>query len=1277
MRDAASAGGAGTQSMPRVTLDTSAVASGESAEGNMRRSKSGGAEREAPRRRTTGLLRKLLPTKERMMQLFSVAPALKSSNVQIKSRSSAAHSRRRSFDEPHAQQPDLTLNGAVQEPDTKTLSNTSETPTVSSERLASERALKHASECAEDSGRENADRCDEHVMRAEHRRSVECQTFGGHTEKASSGHEPVCGPERRAAKNVNGQLLPATPLKSKTELTTLRAAVVNYVRFLGRAWSGGERGSARQLEEQVTRALRDLVDVVVWTDRHDSVKFKAWDVLDAREEQCVTQQAFQSADESKDGVGHDVSNRIATYGGDAEVERRGSDATRDESEAAQLMPLIAMCAELGSRAVRLQIFQTLSIIVQSVRGRRSLELIYHSREVMNRIISAHRRRRFSNVGRLQSSGLNGRGKRGDELASPSSWVEHGLSSALHSKQRLGTDCAGGACDSRGGSEDEDSVLMFLSLVRTIAQKLDTGLLKTYFFDAEKSSMPLYTESLQYFAHADGIIRTAVRGITLSIFSIKQQPWLLDLVTTASEDPRHYFRQLARYLFGLFRTLQSLISRLYLPSAHEHALRPIDFARFDDFTSELENTLDYIVEIMALSNDRLGPCLTGILLEDFFRPLLRYLIQLATAARIHAKKKLGKEGMGRDTGVDPKRLHSSACATALVIDTALRSATSDRLFSSVLALELIMPATSDVRGALRVTPCEGLKVLAATCEDERVLCIAMNAVCRIIEQKILSLDDMYSHDLMMPPPPPPSPACASAAVSAATELNSSSTCMRSAMLESSSEGSKSTDLKIDPAAAESNGAAACDMYRLAASPFPASLKRTLGAPALLHSLQPRVSGSELTGGVERDVSARLETLAMHRVTTLTSIASFDGSALYEFDPHDLLWSESPHADARAGSLNRIESKAEGAKFVSMHSLPVVTSELDALSIEPPVAVADARKENDADQPAQSNLSTQQCAVHKPGAGPTGNTAMTSPGATLVKEFSRSPSSALQDAPFEELLYTLFSYEHNLKSARLFVSAGALLVAMAIKAQHANFYIAVAANILRDVSKRVSEELLGREHVSDTLIHSVFAVFQSALFSSALCFSAETHTSACRAAGPSWLRSHEAECEAFVRMEHGAKPCIPRPVATLSALAAAQQEALALETAEAQSVDFGAQEIRIHEDGGAVDAKKNSGGQVVYVDLGGADFDVYDAWAMVMLVRTVDVLRRYIARAATVTHESVAEDKAAGSDIDDEEPFRSLSIRALQSRFRERRATVELKEKALLNMFALTNAFRGDD
>jgi protein CLEC16A len=80
--------------------------------------------------------------------------------------------------------------------------------------------------------------------------------------------------------------------------------------------------------------------------------------------------------------------------------------------------------------------------------------------------------------------------------------------------------------------DEELMAYYVSFLKTLSLKLDASTVQFYFND-ETQEFPLYTEAVKFFNHGEGMVRVAVRTITLAVFKVSSLFSLSSLPTLLS------------------------------------------------------------------------------------------------------------------------------------------------------------------------------------------------------------------------------------------------------------------------------------------------------------------------------------------------------------------------------------------------------------------------------------------------------------------------------------------------------------------------------------------------------------------------------------------------------------------------------------------------------------------------------------------------------------------------------------------------------------------------
>ena len=98
--------------------------------------------------------------------------------------------------------------------------------------------------------------------------------------------------------------------------------------------------------------------------------------------------------------------------------------------------------------------------------------------------------------------------------------------------------------------DEEVVAFYISFLKTLSLKLNPQTIQLFFND-RLNSLPLYEEAIKFFDHPEGMVRTAVRTITLNVYRI-DDPVMRTFVTQGP--PSRYFEDVIRNIHHSCRVL---------------------------------------------------------------------------------------------------------------------------------------------------------------------------------------------------------------------------------------------------------------------------------------------------------------------------------------------------------------------------------------------------------------------------------------------------------------------------------------------------------------------------------------------------------------------------------------------------------------------------------------------------------------------------------------------------------------------------------------------------
>jgi len=104
-------------------------------------------------------------------------------------------------------------------------------------------------------------------------------------------------------------------------------------------------------------------------------------------------------------------------------------------------------------------------------------------------------------------------------------------------------------------DDDEILAYYITLLKSFAMRLDHETIKFFFIQHPSCTFPLYIESTKFFQNRDQMVRAAVRTITLQVYRIEDQAMRKFVLRHAKED---YFSQLAAYLRVLWIQLDQAV-----------------------------------------------------------------------------------------------------------------------------------------------------------------------------------------------------------------------------------------------------------------------------------------------------------------------------------------------------------------------------------------------------------------------------------------------------------------------------------------------------------------------------------------------------------------------------------------------------------------------------------------------------------------------------------------------------------------------------------------------
>jgi hypothetical protein len=152
--------------------------------------------------------------------------------------------------------------------------------------------------------------------------------------------------------------------------------------------------------------------------------------------------------------------------------------------------------------------------------------------------------------------------------------------------------------------DEELMAYYISFLKTLSLKLDVSTVQ-FFFNHESQQFPLYIESIKFFNHSEGMVRTGVRTISLAVFKVSD-PSVRSFIVSGKSAP--YFSNLVWFIQSKSEELQTLVRQLSGAATNQLS------HRFRDCVDELSDLLYYIQDIYALGISELAVAMSSNLLD---------------------------------------------------------------------------------------------------------------------------------------------------------------------------------------------------------------------------------------------------------------------------------------------------------------------------------------------------------------------------------------------------------------------------------------------------------------------------------------------------------------------------------------------------------------------------------------------------------------------------------------------------------------------------------------
>ncbi|KAJ3432513.1 hypothetical protein M0812_21454 [Anaeramoeba flamelloides] len=153
--------------------------------------------------------------------------------------------------------------------------------------------------------------------------------------------------------------------------------------------------------------------------------------------------------------------------------------------------------------------------------------------------------------------------------------------------------------------NDEVLAYYISFLKALSLKVNNKTIKL-FYNLNTKEMPLYSESINFFNHPEGMIRIAVRTITLNVFRVDFKP-SRELILNAKKIP--YFINLVWFIrTNCLLIEEELQAKIINPKCLDDKL----FAQLDDFY--------YLEDIFNLQISELNSTLSNNLRKNLFVPI---------------------------------------------------------------------------------------------------------------------------------------------------------------------------------------------------------------------------------------------------------------------------------------------------------------------------------------------------------------------------------------------------------------------------------------------------------------------------------------------------------------------------------------------------------------------------------------------------------------------------------------------------------------------------------
>ncbi|XP_053987168.1 protein CLEC16A homolog isoform X2 [Hylaeus volcanicus] len=158
--------------------------------------------------------------------------------------------------------------------------------------------------------------------------------------------------------------------------------------------------------------------------------------------------------------------------------------------------------------------------------------------------------------------------------------------------------------------DEEVMAYYISFLKTLSLKLNAHTIH-FFYNEHTNDFPLYTEAIKFFNHSEGMVRIAVRTLTLNVYRVEDAS-MLAFIRDRTAAP--YFSNLVWFIGNHIIELDTCVRN---DADHQSQ------NRLSDLVAEHLDHLHYLNDILCLNISDLNKVLSDHLLHKLLVPLYVY------------------------------------------------------------------------------------------------------------------------------------------------------------------------------------------------------------------------------------------------------------------------------------------------------------------------------------------------------------------------------------------------------------------------------------------------------------------------------------------------------------------------------------------------------------------------------------------------------------------------------------------------------------------------------